>query len=137
MSFTCRVSSMCASRVHIPRGLNYVCATYRHPESLCSTVHVGTTLHTKLTFHVLNRLIVHSFSAYALALAIHETTHEYLLSLHDIRMYMLRKFWKLFIFFFFFSSSKLQREQHNAWTRGLHHSIYVPEMFPGSLKGCV
>ena len=57
-------------------------------------------------------------------------------------IYMLRKFWKLFIFFFFFfffffSSSKLQHEQHNAWTWGLHHSkAYLPEMISGSLKGC-
>ena len=42
------------------------------------------------------------------------------------------------LFFLFFSSSKLQHEQHNAWTRGVHHSKdYLPEMFPGSLKGCV
>ena len=39
---------------------------------------------------------------------------------------------------FFSSSSKLQREQHNAWTWGLHHSkAYLPDMFPGSLNGCV
>ena len=46
------------------QSVKYVRFTYKHPESLCYTV--GTTLHTKFTFHVLNRSIIHSFSAYTL-----------------------------------------------------------------------
>ena len=71
-------------------------------------------------------------------IAIHETTHENLLSFLHNDIHCICFVSVLFFFFFFFSSSKLQREQHNAWTQGLHHSkAYLPEMFPGSLNGCV
>ena len=70
----------------------------------------------------------------------HETTHENLLSfLHDDKNASnVLEIVFFFFFLFFFFSSKLQQEQHYAWTQGLHHSkAYLPEMFPGGLKGCV
>ena len=76
-------SPVCVLHVYTYREALTMCVLHTDIQkaSALQYMYVGTTLHT---FHVLNRLIVHSFSAYALALAIHETTHEYLLSLHDI-----------------------------------------------------
>ena len=75
--------TMCVLRM---QSLQYVCFTCTHTEIETSTTCVlqiqtprkpllnsSTTLHTKLTFHVLNRLSVHSFSAYALVLCVAAT----------------------------------------------------------------
>ena len=72
---------MCASHAESPVCVLHV-YTYRETSTTCvlqiqtprkPLLNSSTTLNTKLTFHVLNRLIVHSFSAYALVLCVAAT----------------------------------------------------------------